>query len=531
MPVFLFTDIEGSTALWEKHRPVMLGVLQQHDAILQAALDQFNGHLIKHTGDGIFAVFPQSLTALECALAIQQKFGTADWGEIGELKIRIGLDGRSVEHEGTDYFTDGKDYFGPLINQTARIMDAGWGGQIVLSPDAMRLARLPDGASVQDYGEQQLKGMGDKQPIYGLLHPDLPHQDFPTLRTLAAQPNNLPIQPTPFIGRSAELAALDKLLADPDIRLVTIVGPGGMGKTRLALAVAERLINPRRDAPSARLYNDFPNGVFFINLAPLSETSHIVPAVADALNFPLQGGDDRSPQQQLLDYLRQKKLLLLFDNFEHLLDGVELVANILQLAPDVQILATARERLHLRTEQVYPIEGLEFPNWETPEDAEAYTAVQLFLQSARRNQPDFTLHNQDDLTYLARICRTVAGMPLALELAASWVDMLPLAEIAAELQQGLDFLETDMRDMPERHRSIRAAIDYSWQKLDEKEREIFAKLSVFRGGFTREAAKAVADANLRQLARLVGKSLLQGGGGRTAVIKFTSYYVSMGLRS
>ena len=128
MPIFLFTDIEGSTALWEKHRPVMLGVLQKHDAILQAALDQFNGRLIKHTGDGIFAVFPQSITALDCALAIQQQFGLADWGEIGELKIRIGLDGRSLEREGTDYFTDGKDYFGPLINQTARVMDAGWGG-------------------------------------------------------------------------------------------------------------------------------------------------------------------------------------------------------------------------------------------------------------------------------------------------------------------------------------------------------------------------------------------------------------------
>ena len=380
----------------------------------------------------------------------------------------------------------------------------GWGGQIVLTPEVLQLAQLPAKATLQDYGDQQLKGMADKQPIYGLLHPDLPHQDFSTLRTLSAQPNNLPLQPTPFIGRSGELAALNKLIADPDIRLVTIVGPGGMGKTRLALVVAEDVLTR----------GQFKHGVYFINLAPLSEVSHIVPAVADALNFPLQGGDGRSPQQQLIDYLRQKEMLLLFDNFEHLLDGVEFVANILQLASNVQILVTSRERLHLRTEQVYPIEGLEFPDWETPEDAETYTAVQLFLQSARRNQPDFALQDKDDLTYLARICRTVAGMPLALELAASWVDMLPLSEIADELQQGLDFLETDMRDMPERHRSIRAAIDYSWQKLDEKERDIFAKLSVFRGDFTREAAKALADANLRQLARLVSKSLLQGGGGK-----------------
>ncbi len=327
-------------------------------------------------------------------------------------------------------------------------------------------------------------------------------------------PHNLPVPPTPFIGRQAELTALNELMANPALRLVTIVGPGGMGKTRLGLAVAEQWITPRRDAPPARLPNDFPNGIFFVNLAPLSEVDYMVTAVADALNFPLQGQDSRSPLQQLLDYLRQKKMLLLFDNFEHLLDGVDILVDILQAAPEVQILVTSRERLHLRMEQVYPIEGLEFPDWETLQDAEEYTAVQLFLQSARRNQPDFALHDGDDLTYLARICRTVAGMPLALELAASWVDMLPLAEIASELQQGLDLLETNMHDMPERHRSVRAAIDYSWQKLDETEREIFAKLSVFRGGFTREAAKAVADANLRQLARLVGKSLLQGGGKR-----------------
>jgi predicted ATPase/DNA-binding SARP family transcriptional activator len=311
--------------------------------------------------------------------------------------------------------------------------------------------------------------------------------------------HNLPLHATLVIGREKELTALNQLITNPNTRLITIVGAGGMGKTRLALALAEQLVSTAQ----------FANGIFFVNLAPLSEARHIVSTLAEALGYQLIEGGNRSPQQQLLDYLRQQKLLLLFDNFEHLLDGVDLVTAILQAAPEIKILATSRERLHLRIEQAYPIEGLEFPDWETPEDAEEHTAVQLFLQSARRNQPDFTLHNSDDLTYLARICRTVAGMPLALELAASWVDMLPLSEIAAELQQGLDFLETDMRDMPERHHSIRAAIDYSWQKLDEQERDVFAGLSVFRGGFAREAAQAVAGANLRQLSRLANKSFLQ----------------------
>jgi Predicted ATPase len=292
---------------------------------------------------------------------------------------------------------------------------------------------------------------------------------------------------------------LTSFIADPKVRLMTIVGPGGMGKTRLALATAERMLDGTQ----------FPDGVFFVNLAPLSESNQIVSAVAEALNFRLQGEEGRSSPEKMLDYLQDKQLLLLFDNCEHLLDGMDLVAEILQVASGVKILATSRERLQLRAEQVYLLEGLEFPDWETPEDAADYTAVRLFFQSARRNQPKFALQDRDDLTYLARICRLVEGMPLAVELAAAWMDMLPLAEIAADLQKGLDFLETDMRDMPERHRSIRATINHSWDRLDEKERDIFSKLSVFRGGFTREAAQAVAGADLRHLGRLVNKSFLQ----------------------
>jgi predicted ATPase len=182
---------------------------------------------------------------------------------------------------------------------------------------------------------------------------------------------------------------------------------------------------------------------------------------------------------------------------------------LLATALALKVLVTSRERLHVRLEQLYPIGGLQFPDWETPDDVETYTAVQLFLQSAQRIQSDFALRDGNDLIYLTRICRLVAGMPLALELAASWVDMLPLAEIAAELQQGLDFLAVEMRDLPERHRSVRAAIDYSWRRLTEEEQEAFAKLSVFRGGFTREAARAVAGADLRQIGRLVKKSFLQ----------------------
>ncbi len=325
-------------------------------------------------------------------------------------------------------------------------------------------------------------------------------------------PHNLSPQPTPFIGREQELTALAALLSEENGRLITIVGVGGMGKTRLALAFAEQLIK----SPSAESF-PFPDGIYFINLTPLSDVEHIIPTLAESINFPLQGGkqEQRSPRQQILDYLREKQMLLIMDNFEHLLAGAGLVADILQTAAGVQMIVTSRERLRLRHEQVYPIQGLEFPDWEISSidnevgDAAAYTAVRLFLQSAQRNRPDFQLVDGENLTYLAQICRLVMGMPLAIELAAAWVDMLSLSEIALEIQASLDFLETEMRDVPERHRSIRAAIDTSWQKLTADEKTVFAQLSVFRGGFTRRAGQTITTASLRLMSRLVAKSFLQ----------------------
>jgi predicted ATPase len=254
------------------------------------------------------------------------------------------------------------------------------------------------------------------------------------------------------------LVDLDALFADPEVRLITVVGPGGIGKTRLALEAAERQLGARSIAGEDADHR-FPHGVFFVDLAALSVAEHIIPALAEALNFQLQGGvqDRRTPERQILDYLRQKRMLLIVDNFEHLLDGAELLAAVVQTASDIQVLATSRERLRLHEEQVYAIGGLEFPDWETPQDADRYSSARLFLQSARRVRHDFALHG-DDLTHLSRICRLVDGMPLALILAASWADTLSLADIAAEIQRGLDFLETEWRDVPQRHRFL-ATID------------------------------------------------------------------------
>lgn len=321
-------------------------------------------------------------------------------------------------------------------------------------------------------------------------------------------PHNLPPQPTLFAGRHAELDALAQLLVKPGTRLITIVGAGGMGKTRLALAAAERILNRKQAGPLTASPYLFSDGFFFVPLALLNCAGQIIPALAQALSFPLKSNSRRSAQQQILDYLRHKRLLLIFDNFEHLLDGVGIVVNILQSAPSVRILTTSRERLKLHEEHVFSIRGLDFADDAAEQPSALHEAAEFFLQSAGRITADFTA-THSEWPALFEICRLTEGMPLALELAASWVDVLPLTEIAAEIQRNLDFLETELRNIPKRHRSMRAVFDASWQQMNEAERNLFAQLTIFRGGFNRTAAQKITGASVRMLVKLTGKSLLQ----------------------
>jgi len=377
-------------------------------------------------------------------------------------------------------------------------------------------------------------------------------RDGPALPALSpVPPHNLPAQLIPFVGRERELAEAKDRLGDPDCRLLSLVGPGGIGKTRLDL-----------EAATAHL-NHFPDGVYFVSLAPLQSVEAITPTVAEALNFSFYEAGE--PQQQLLDYLRQKSLLLILDNFEHLLppsrtaggDGADWVVKVLRTAPEVTILATSRARLNVQGEHLFPITGLDFPAlppgspcedgrgepngavfrqapwpvdqpapaahplWDTSphgpgdgQDVAQYSAVRLFLTSARRVRPGFE-PTVDDLTDVAGICRLVHGTPLAILLAAAWIEGLTPAEIATEIGRSFDFLETDIRDVPaegrlggERQQSMRAVFDHSWSLLTEREQEVFQVLSVFRGGFTQGAAQPVTGASLRELRALVNKSLL-----------------------
>lgn len=304
--------------------------------------------------------------------------------------------------------------------------------------------------------------------------------------------HNLPPQPTLFIGRTQELAEIDRILTDPACRLLTLVGPGGIGKTRLSL-----------EAAAAHL-SAFADGVYFVPLQSLSDADSIMTAVAEAMNFQfLSAGDKKA---NILRYLEPKQTLLLLDNFEHLLDGAEFVSEMLTAASGLCILITSRERLNLREEWVYEVGGLSVPAAEAAA-FEGYSAVQLFAQNARRVSPGFSLDTER--ASIARICALVGGMPLALELAASWVRALSCTEIAAEIEHGLDILETSTRNVPERHRNMRAVLDHSWRLLSESERDALRKLSVFRGGFTREAVSAVAGASPRILSALVDKSWLR----------------------
>ncbi len=310
----------------------------------------------------------------------------------------------------------------------------------------------------------------------------------------SAGANNLPAHTTPFVGREQELETLDELFNDETIRMLTLTGPGGVGKTRVAVTAAERQLNR------------FFNGVFYVPLAPVSDAGFIITTIAEHVKFSFGGTAD--PKTELLNFLREKSMLLILDNFEHLIDSAQIVTDILQAAPHVRILVISRERLRLRGEYLLEMQGMLIPSAdETPELIADYPAVQLFQQVAQRITPDFPI-DERTAPLVARIIQLVAGMPLGIELAAAWLEMLPIEEVVNEIETSLDFLETDLRDVPERHRSLRAVFESSWNLMTENERTIFMKLSVFRGGFTREAVQKVTEASLRNLTTLVNKSLL-----------------------
>lgn len=486
MLVFLFTDIERSTQLWETHGRAMGEALSRHDAIVRESIETFGGQVVKHTGDGMFAVFKGG-SPLHSALAIQRRLSNTEWPGIGTLPVRIAL------HTGEAEYRAG-DYFGSSVNRTARLLTAAWGGQVLLSEEVAQLLDPPEDAVLQDHGVHMLKDLGYPQRIYGLVPAEQADRPFPPLRSLSSRSHNLPPQPTPFVGRRQEIVDLLSRLRQPACRLLTIVGPGGMGKTRLALQVAAEEIET------------YAHGVYQVPLAPLTSMNYIWTTLADALRYPLAGSDE--PREQILNYLREKDILLVLDNFEHLISEAGIVSDLLEHCAKLNVLATSRERLNLHEEWTYELHGLPVPERLPASGIEQYGAIQLFMQNAYRVYPDFELAEEEKQD-VARICQLVEGIPLGIELASAWVRILSPADIVREIEASRDFLATTSTNVPARHQSLRAVFENSWNLLTARERVVLRQLSIFRGGFQRDAAQEVANASLPLLLSLHDKSLLR----------------------
>jgi predicted ATPase/class 3 adenylate cyclase len=471
----LFTDVEGSTRLLHELGDGYGAALHEHRRRLRTAFAEHEGVEVDTQGDAFLVAFARASNAVAAAADCQRALAG------GPIRVRMGL------HTGEPRLTE-EGYVGLDVHKGARIAAVGHGGQVLLSQTTRALVD----ADVRDLGVHRLKDLSAPERIYQLEVDGLPC-DFPLLKTVEAGMKNLPVPRTSFVGRASELEAIERMLEDPGCRLLTLVGPGGAGKTRLALEAAGRRVDR------------YPHGVHFVPLASVASPDFLAPAVAESIQFAVDAVHSGfSAEDQLLDYLSERSTLLVLDNFEHLVEGSGFLSKVVERAPQVELLTTSRERLNVQSEWVFDVEGLGLAE----NGNGSATAVRLFVERAAQAVPGFAL---DDAGYLQvlRICRLVDGMPLGIELAASWASVLSCAEIADEIEGSIDFLATSMRDMPERHRSLRAAIDHSWRLLTDEQRSAFSRLSVFRGSFDRSAAVAVTGADLRVLSDLVGKSLLR----------------------
>jgi predicted ATPase/class 3 adenylate cyclase len=504
---FLFTDIAGSTQRWEQQPQAMRAALAQHDSLLRQAVGQHGGAVVKSTGDGLLAAFARADDALHAALAGQRALLAADWGALGLLPVRMALHSGAAEPEAGDYL-------GPTLNRTARILAAGHGSQILLSVATVELLRdqLPATVTLRDLGSYRLKDLTHPEQIHQAVVADLP-ADFPPLRTLDARRHNLPAQATALIGREREVAELCELLRDSAVRLVTLTGPGGTGKTRLAFQAA------------AELAEQFRDGVWFVNLAPISEAALVLPAIAQALDIREIGG--RTLAETLADALREQHMLLLLDNLEQVLDAAPEVTTLLELAPQIRIIVTSRAILRLRAEHIVAVPPLGLPERQAPlthTQLSQYDAVRLFIERTRAVRQDFEVTDAN-APAIAEICWRLDGLPLAIELAAARMRLFSAEALLARLDQRLPLLTTGSRDLPARQQTLRATIEWSFALLGDAERTLFRQLGVFVGGWSLAGAVAVGQHDeletLDLLTALLDKSLIQQRDGPDGEPRFT----------
>jgi predicted ATPase/class 3 adenylate cyclase/Tfp pilus assembly protein PilF len=471
---FLFTDIEGSTKLWEQHPEAMRTALARHDALLRQAIEDNNGIVFKTVGDAFCAAFATAPDALAAALGSQAALHAEPWPDDLVLRVRMAL------HTGAVELRD-NDYFGQPLNRVARLLSAGHGGQVLLSDVAHDLTRdtLPPSAGLKPLGEHRLRDLGRPESVFQLLHPDLPDTFLP-LKSLDNPdlPNNLPQQVTSFIGREKEMAEVKTLLGKN--RLLTLTGSGGCGKTRLGLQVA------------AEVLENYPNGAWLVELAPLADLTLVPQAVASVLGVREEAG--KPLVQTLVETLKVKRLLVVLDNCEHVLDAcARLVDALLKNCPHVRVLASSREGLGIAGELTYRIPSLSSPDPRqavTGESVGQYEAVQLFIERALFHLPTFAVTNQN-APALAAVCHRLDGIPLAIELAAARVRSLSVEEINSKLDNRFRLLTGGSRTALPRQQTLLALLEWSYNLLNEEEKALLYRLSVFAGGWTLEAAEAV----------------------------------------
>jgi predicted ATPase/class 3 adenylate cyclase len=490
----LFSDVEGSTRLWDAHGEDMRVALARHDAILRGAFESAAGFVFSTGGDGFGAAFSRAGDAVMAALTAQRRLTDQDWPEDVSLRVRMGL------HTGDAEERDG-DYFGAEVNRAARLMAIAHGGQIVCSQATADLVggHLPAGVSLVDLGVHRLRDLSEPLRVFQVAADGLPHT-FPPLLSMDAFPGNLPLQVSSFIGREVELTRVGKALRES--RVVTLTGVGGVGKTRLALRAAAEVL-PR-----------YREGAWLIELQAVRDPAAVTPAVAAVFRLTDRAG--MTTTETLIEFLRSKQLLLVLDNCEHLLDPIaELVEALGRACPGVVVLATSREGLAIEGERVVPVPALSAPATDADLATVAESeAVRLFVERAGWVDPDFELTDAN-APAVAQLCRRLDGLPLAIELAAARIGAMTPAELARRLDRRFDTLAGGRRRAVQRHQTLRAAIDWSYQLCGEGERRLLARLAVFAGGCSEEAAETVCGADplsgeevFELLAGLVAKSLV-----------------------
>ncbi len=455
MQFFLLSDIEGSTSRWDANRDAMRSALREHDAILNSAITSHGGTVFKTAGDAFYAVFALVEHALAAAHDAQRRLLAQDWSAVGGLFVRMAIDAGETEARNGDYF-------GPALNRASRLLSIANGGQVLVSAAAADAANgtVENGLALRPCGAMVLRGLQAPEQVFQLTASDLP-SEFKPLRSARATANNLPRQPTAFFGRDADIARIEDLLRRAS--LVTIVGAGGVGKTRTALQIAYNLLDQMDD------------GAWFVDFAPISDESLVAATTLSALG--VTESDGRPQLERLLNYLRPRRTLIVFDNCEHvILEAARADAAILQQCPQVTLLATSRERLHIAGEVLYELPAL---------DAEA--AIKLFADRAKIVDPQFTVTKQNR-QLVESICERLDRIALAIELAAPRLRTLSLEQLSKYLDERFRILVGGSRTALPRHQTVRALIDWSYDLLGEVEQRFFRRAGVFAGSFSLEAA-------------------------------------------